>query len=58
MEIEVTWCTTPCEKNAGWFIEGDFTRMSQNRHPGVSRLYARVIEGGPVKTGDEVELIP
>ncbi|MGH8915378.1 MAG: MOSC domain-containing protein, partial [Acidimicrobiia bacterium] len=34
VEIEVTHFTAPCEKNSGWFLEGDFTRMSQKRHPG------------------------
>jgi len=58
VEIEVTWHTTPCEKNARWFVAGDFTRMSHKRHPGSSRLYARVVRGGPVRTGDEVRLAP
>jgi MOSC domain-containing protein YiiM len=58
VEIELTWYTAPCQKNAGWFLEGDFTRMSQKRYPGSSRLYARVLRGGPVRTGDEVQLAP
>lgn len=58
VEIEVTWHTTPCKKNAEWFLEGDFTRMSQRLHPGSSRLYARVLRGGGVRSGDEVELAP
>lgn len=57
VEIEVTHFTTPCQKNAGWFLEGDFTRMSQSRHPGSSRLYSRVLRGGSVRAGDEVELV-
>jgi len=57
IEIEVTSFTTPCEKNAGWFLDGKFSRMSQSLHPGSSRLYARVLRGGPVETGDEVGLI-
>jgi MOSC domain-containing protein YiiM len=57
VEIEVTGHTTPCEKNAGWFIDGNFTRMSQRRHPGSSRMYARVLRGGGVITGDKVELV-
>ena len=56
--VEVTGYTSPCQKNAGWFLEGDFTRMSQTRHPGSSRLYARVLQGGQVKTGDGVALAP
>ncbi|MGH8951818.1 MAG: MOSC domain-containing protein [Acidimicrobiia bacterium] len=57
VEIEVTWFTTPCDKNAGWFLDGKFSRMSNSLHPGSSRLYARVLRGGSVKTGDEVELV-
>ena len=56
VEIEVTWFTTPCDKNASWFLDSKFTRMSQSLHPGSSRLYARVLRGGPVNTGDEVGL--
>jgi len=56
--IEVTGYTSPCQKNARWFVEGDFSRMSQTRHPGSSRLYAHVLQGGQVKTGDEVALEP
>ena len=56
--IEVTGHTSPCQKNARWFVEGDFSRMSQTRHPGSSRLYARVLQGGQVKTGDGVALAP
>ena len=58
VEIEVTWYATPCTKNARWFVAGDFARMSHKRHPGSSRLYARVLRGGPVRTGDDVALAP
>lgn len=57
VEIEVTSYTTPCAKNAAWFSEGDFTRMLQARHPGESRLYARVLQPGEVENGDEVLVI-
>lgn len=56
VEIEVTYHTTPCEKNARWFIGGHFSRMSDRRFPGSSRMYARVIEGGEVRTGDTVRV--
>jgi MOSC domain-containing protein YiiM len=54
--IEVTGYTTPCKKNAQWFKGGDFTRMSQKLHPGWSRVYARVLERGHIRTGDPVVL--
>lgn len=57
IEAEVTHYATPCSKNAQWFVNGDFTRMLQSRHPGESRLYARVLRGGALTTGDEVRLV-
>lgn len=58
VEIEVTSYTAPCSNNARWFIDGDFTRMLQSRHPGESRVYARVLQEGEVRAGDEVALVP
>ncbi len=55
--IEVTHPTTPCYKNAAWFIDGNFARMSPTLHPGFSRHYARVLQGGVVQTGDGVEVV-
>lgn len=55
--IEITGPATPCVKNAQWFADGDFLRLSESRHPGEARLYASVINGGPVVTGDEVSLV-
>lgn len=55
LEIEVTSYTTPCRYNACWFVDGDFSRLAQERHPGWSRLYARVLREGVVRTGDRVQ---
>ncbi|MGI8927548.1 MAG: MOSC domain-containing protein [Tepidiformaceae bacterium] len=55
--IEVTHWATPCNKNAGRFIDGEFTRMGQPLHPGWSRTYARVLEGGRIRAGDPIELL-
>ena len=57
VEIEVTHYTTPCAKNARWFIDGKFNRMHANKHPGESRVYARVLQGGAIATGDPVALV-
>lgn len=54
--LEVTSFTTPCNKNAQWFIGGDFMRMHHGRHPGWSRVYARILAEGRVDVGDPVEL--
>lgn len=56
VEIEITYYATPCAKNAQWFVDGKFNRMHASKHPGESRVYARVLEGGPIQTGDPVEL--
>ena len=54
---EVTFPAAPCSKNAGWFADRDFRRMSEERHPGWSRWYARVLVGGDVTTGDAVVVV-
>lgn len=53
---ELTFPAVPCRKNAGWFVDGDFLRMSESRHPGFSRWYARVLRGGDLRPGDPVVL--
>jgi MOSC domain-containing protein YiiM len=55
--LEVTRATTPCYKNAQWFIDGRFDRMSDQKHPGWSRMYARVVVEGRVATGDPALLV-
>ena len=52
--LEVVSYTTPCERNACWFKDGDVQRISQEHYPGSSRLYARVLAEGMVRTGDPV----
>ena len=57
VEVEITEFTTPCAKNARWFRDGRYNRMHASRHPGESRVYARVLRGGPVAPGDPVRLL-
>lgn len=57
VEIEVTGYTTPCAKNARWFEHGRYNRMHASKHPGESRVYARVLIGGRLATGDPVRLL-
>jgi MOSC domain-containing protein YiiM len=52
--LEITSYTSPCQLNAQWFKHGDFKRISQKRYPGWSRMYARVLVEGCVRTGDPV----
>jgi MOSC domain-containing protein YiiM len=56
--LEVTGYTIPCRTIRESFIDEKFTRMSQRHHPGWSRVYARVLREGAVRTGDEVSLTP
>ena len=51
---ELTWPAVPCTKQARWFTDGDFSRLSEQRHPGKSRWYAKVLTEGIVNVGDEV----
>jgi MOSC domain-containing protein YiiM len=54
VRLEIVSFTSPCDNNACWFLDGDFKRISQKRHPGWSRLYARVLAEGMVRKGDAV----
>ena len=54
--LHITRYTSPCEKIAGAFLAGDFTRISQKLHAGWSRVCARVTAGGIVRMGDAVTL--
>ncbi len=56
VQLEIMSYTTPCRLNGQWFKDGDSTRMAQETHPGWSRLYARVLIEGEIRTGDRVML--
>ena len=55
VEIEITYYTAPCQKNARWFVDGDFSKMNQELYPGRSRVYARVLTEGVIRPGDQFE---
>ena len=55
--IEIASYTAPCSKIGASFAGGDFNRINQKTHPGWSRLYARVLEGGPLAPGDAVRVV-
>lgn len=52
--IEVTWNAAPCTKQAQWFSDGRFARISHKTHANEARWYARVVSEGPVRLGDRV----
>ncbi len=52
--IEITWHAAPCKRQAHWFADGRFARISGKTHPADARWYARVVSEGPVRPGDVV----
>jgi len=52
VRLEIKSYTAPCDLNAHWFREGDFSRISHKIYPGWSRVYAKVLDGGIVRPGD------
>ena len=57
VRIDVTSYCVPCRQNARWFVDGNYRRISQDHHPGWSRLYARVVVEGWVHQGDRVRVV-
>jgi MOSC domain-containing protein YiiM len=55
--LQVTRYTSPCLTIAPVFIGREFSRVSQKRHPGWSRVYARVLLEGWLRPGDEVRIV-
>jgi MOSC domain-containing protein YiiM len=55
--IEITSYAGPCPTIAASFTNRQFKRISQKKHPGESRLYARVIRTGLLATGQPVRLL-
>jgi MOSC domain-containing protein YiiM len=56
--LEVASYTNPCKTIKASFIEGKFVRIAQKVYPGWSRVYARVIAEGQIRSGDPIELTP
>lgn len=57
VELEVMTYCEPCSLTSPCFQEGGFDRISQKKHPGWCRLYAKVLEEGLVRQGDPVTVI-
>lgn len=56
--LQVTRYTSPCANIRPFFVDGAYARVSEKRHPGWSRVYARVLKPGAVRRGDPVEVLP
>jgi MOSC domain-containing protein YiiM len=53
--VQITRFTSPCMNVRAAFLDGAYSRVSQKRHPGWSRVYARVLVPGEIAAGDPVE---
>jgi MOSC domain-containing protein YiiM len=56
--LRITGYAAPCSNIETSFADGAVERISQKRHPGFSRVYARVLAPGEVRVGDAVALVP
>ena len=56
--IEITRHTTPCANLIDCFVGGRIDRVLEERNPGWSRVYARVLQEGEIWVGDPVTLRP
>lgn len=54
---QVTRYTAPCFNITASFRDRESSRVSQKRHPGDSRVYARVLREGSLTSGDPVHLL-
>jgi MOSC domain-containing protein YiiM len=54
VRLELVSYTAPCVHNGRWFLHENFSRISQKKWPGWSRLYARVLIEGVIRMGDPV----
>jgi len=55
--LEITGYANPCENIAPYFADGKSTRVSVKLHPGWSRVYARVLQGGYVTPGQPIRIL-
>jgi hypothetical protein len=55
---EVTRYTVPCKNIRRAFLGEDFSRVHAELHPGESRVYARIVEGGTITVGAPIQHFP
>ena len=55
--LQVTRYASPCFKIAPVFVGRELARVSQKRHPGWSRVYARVLAEGRLRCDDGVRIL-
>lgn len=52
LTVEITAYASPCTTIRPSFADGNSNRISQKKHPGWSRVYARVRGEGVIRVGD------
>jgi MOSC domain-containing protein YiiM len=57
VRLLLTTYASPCEIIRHSFTDKNFRRISQRKHPGWSRLCARVLSMGTISVGDPVEVV-
>lgn len=55
--LQITGPAPPCRTIEASFVDRQFARISHKKHPGWSRLYARVLSEGVVREGDPVRVL-
>jgi MOSC domain-containing protein YiiM len=55
--VQITGYTAPCINICGSFHDRKVSRVSQQRHPGDSRVYARVLREGVLSSGDPARIL-
>ena len=55
--IEVMSYVAPCANIVKSFVAGDYSHISQKRHPGWARVYVRVLQPGYIRVGDAVIIV-
>ena len=56
VQLEITMAAPPCKTIAESFTGGDFSQLSDKKHPGQTRWYARVLHEGMILDGEEVSI--
>ncbi len=56
--LEVTEFAAPCRTIQGSFADHKYARLGQAKHPGSSRLYARVLVEGTIVAGEGLTARP
>ncbi|MFO0726600.1 MAG: MOSC domain-containing protein [Myxococcota bacterium] len=57
LELELTSFAAPCRKISGAFVGRTFSRVSEAKYPGMSRIYARVLTPATLVTGASLRLV-